>query len=166
MHHSLPPIPHKPSETYEKVLEISLENIFSTHLCEDLITHFKDYAIPAVRLASMKALSLENVVKSPDVSGGSFQFIMEGINEPSPDGSSILYATNQPCNASGGYIYQTAMVPIRTRSKTGMRFLHASQKYGASTRSILKDLGYTDEEVNNLIKRGRASDGWCDHYFP
>ena len=157
-----------PEMPYDKALEKSLESIFNTYTCEYLLMHFKDYEIPAVRLASMKDIAMENVVQYPDVPGGSFQFIMEGVNEPSSDGTSILYATDHIpiSNESSGFVYQTAMVPIRTRSKTGIRSLPPAQKYGASTRSILKGLGYTVKEIDNLIRGGNVSDGWCDQYFP
>jgi len=41
-----------------------------------------------------------------------------------------------------------------------------SEKYGASTRNILSELGYSAEEIDAMIEQGTASDSWSGEYFP
>ena len=44
--------------------------------------------------------------------------------------------------------------------------LDAAEKYGASSRSILLELGYDDTEIDNMIKSGVVSEAWSNKYLP
>ena len=39
-------------------------------------------------------------------------------------------------------------------------------KYGAHTREILHELGYSADQVDDLIACQIASEGWSDNYLP
>jgi len=41
-----------------------------------------------------------------------------------------------------------------------------SEKYGASTRAVLNELGYSGEEIDKMIAQGAASESWSEEYFP
>jgi len=41
-----------------------------------------------------------------------------------------------------------------------------AEKYGASTRDILRFLGYDEEAITSLIDRAVVSDSWSDAYLP
>jgi crotonobetainyl-CoA:carnitine CoA-transferase CaiB-like acyl-CoA transferase len=44
--------------------------------------------------------------------------------------------------------------------------LDPAEKYGASSRSILQELGYEDTEIDNMIKSGVVSESWSSQYLP
>ena len=39
-------------------------------------------------------------------------------------------------------------------------------KYGAQTRSILSQLGYSPEDIEHMIAHAIAAEGWSDKYLP
>jgi hypothetical protein len=39
-------------------------------------------------------------------------------------------------------------------------------KYGASTRDILRSLGYDEEAIRSLIDRAVVSESWSEAYLP
>jgi len=39
-------------------------------------------------------------------------------------------------------------------------------KYGSHTREILQELGYSADEINNLIAEQVAGESWSRHYLP
>ena len=41
-----------------------------------------------------------------------------------------------------------------------------AEKYGASTISVLEEIGYTEEEIRKLLDDGVASQGWSKEYLP
>jgi crotonobetainyl-CoA:carnitine CoA-transferase CaiB-like acyl-CoA transferase len=41
-----------------------------------------------------------------------------------------------------------------------------SEKYGASTRAVLTELGYSADEIDAMIEQGIASESWSSEYFP
>jgi crotonobetainyl-CoA:carnitine CoA-transferase CaiB-like acyl-CoA transferase len=44
--------------------------------------------------------------------------------------------------------------------------LEPAEKYGASTRAILRDLGYADAEIDAMISSGLVSESWSREYLP
>ncbi len=45
-------------------------------------------------------------------------------------------------------------------------FATPAEKYGASTRAVLRDLNYTDNEIDRLIASGTISETWSAEYLP
>lgn len=47
-----------------------------------------------------------------------------------------------------------------------MTAITPAEKYGASTRAVLRDLNYTDNEIDRLIASGTISESWSAEYLP
>ena len=61
----------------------------------------------------------------------------------------------------------TQLDPYAVRPAMGRVYaLDPSEKYGASSRSILQELGYEDTEIDNMIKSGVVSESWSNQYLP
>ncbi|MEM7284113.1 MAG: CoA transferase, partial [Pseudomonadota bacterium] len=61
----------------------------------------------------------------------------------------------------------TQLDPYAIRPRRGKIYaLTAAEKYGASTRSVLRDLNYTDAEIDAMIDAGSVSESWSDEYLP
>jgi crotonobetainyl-CoA:carnitine CoA-transferase CaiB-like acyl-CoA transferase len=61
----------------------------------------------------------------------------------------------------------TQLDPFAVRPTVGtVKSLAPAEKYGASTRSILKSLNYSDLEIDRLIASGSASETWSSEYLP
>ncbi len=55
-----------------------------------------------------------------------------------------------------------AVRPTRARIYT----LAPAEKYGASTRSVLAEVGYSDEQIDALVESGVAAESWSREYLP
>lgn len=44
--------------------------------------------------------------------------------------------------------------------------LAPAEKYGASTRIIMRELGYEEEEIDALLADGSISESWSREYLP
>lgn len=87
-------------------------------------------------------------------------------------------ADGQPGTENGSYSFSTyrdhpsghevtQLDPYAVRSTRGKIFaLSPSEKFGASTRAVLKDLGYGDQAIEIMIKSGDLSDSWSAEYLP
>lgn len=61
----------------------------------------------------------------------------------------------------------TQLDPYAIRPKRGRIYpLAPSEKYGASTRSVLEELGHSDEDIDRLIEEGVVAEGWSREYLP
>lgn len=61
----------------------------------------------------------------------------------------------------------TQLDPFAIRPAVGkVTAVAPAEKYGASTRSVLKDLNYTDAEIDRLIASGTISETWSSQYLP
>ncbi|MGB0957812.1 MAG: CoA transferase, partial [Litorivicinus sp.] len=70
-----------------------------------------------------------------------------------------------PDHPSGREVIQLdpyAVRPMRAPIAT----MTPSEKYGASTRAVLKSVGYDDDEIDRLVEVGSASERWSEDYFP
>lgn len=87
-------------------------------------------------------------------------------------------ADGQPGTGNGSYSFSTysdhpsgrevtQLDPYAVRSTRGKVFaLSPSEKFGASTRAVLKDLGYGDQAIEIMIKSGDLSESWSAEYLP
>ena len=61
----------------------------------------------------------------------------------------------------------TQLDPYAIRPRRGRIYpLSPAEKYGASTRSVLKGLDHSDEEIDQLIEEGVVSESWSEEYLP
>ncbi|QRF65618.1 CoA transferase [Ponticoccus alexandrii] len=57
--------------------------------------------------------------------------------------------------------------PYAVRSTRGKVFaLSPTEKFGASTRAILTDLGYSEAAIEKMLKSGQLSESWSTEYLP
>jgi crotonobetainyl-CoA:carnitine CoA-transferase CaiB-like acyl-CoA transferase len=57
--------------------------------------------------------------------------------------------------------------PYAVRPSHGaIAVLDAAEKFGASTRNILRSLDYSDDEIQALLAAGAISESWSDEYLP
>ena len=70
-----------------------------------------------------------------------------------------------PDHPSGHEI--TQLDPYAVRPARGRVFaVEPPEKFGASTRSILRELGYSDRSIDLMLKSGALSESWSDEYLP
>ena len=61
----------------------------------------------------------------------------------------------------------TQVDPYAVRSVRGrVGSLASAEKYGASTRSVLHELGYDDSRIDAMIESGAISETWSEQYLP
>lgn len=61
----------------------------------------------------------------------------------------------------------TQLDPFAIRPAVGkVTAITPAEKYGASTRAVLRDLNYTDNEIDRLIASGTISESWSAEYLP
>ena len=61
----------------------------------------------------------------------------------------------------------TQLDPYAVRSKRGRVYaLEPSEKFGASTRAVMSDLGYSDQAIDVMLKSGDLSESWSEEYLP
>jgi crotonobetainyl-CoA:carnitine CoA-transferase CaiB-like acyl-CoA transferase len=83
---------------------------------------------------------------------------------PGTDRGSYSFSTveDHPCGRTVTQLDPYAVRPSRSRVSA----LPPAEKYGASTRVILKELGLADAEIESLIQRGIVSESWSTEYLP
>lgn len=88
----------------------------------------------------------------------------EADGQPGTDNGSYSFSTYSD-HPSGREV--TQLDPYAVRSMRGKVFaLSPSEKFGASTRAVLKDLGYGDQAIEIMIKSGDLSESWSAEYLP
>lgn len=61
----------------------------------------------------------------------------------------------------------TQLDPFAIRPSRSMIYAPTpSEKFGASTRAVLGDLGYCDEDIDQMLKDGAVSESWSKEYLP
>ena len=57
--------------------------------------------------------------------------------------------------------------PYAVRPARGRVFaLSPTEKFGASTRMVLAELGYSDGAIERMLKSGQISESWSGEYLP
>lgn len=88
----------------------------------------------------------------------------ETDGQPGTENGSYSFST-YPDHPSGHEV--TQLDPYAVRSTRGKIFaLSPAEKFGASTRAVLQDLGYGDQAIEIMIKSGDLSDSWSAEYLP
>jgi crotonobetainyl-CoA:carnitine CoA-transferase CaiB-like acyl-CoA transferase len=61
----------------------------------------------------------------------------------------------------------TQVDPYAVRSlRSRIKSLESAEKFGASTRSVLLELGYDDKDIDAMIESGAISESWSVQYLP
>ncbi|MEM1365802.1 MAG: hypothetical protein AAGH82_08645, partial [Pseudomonadota bacterium] len=61
----------------------------------------------------------------------------------------------------------TQLDPYAVRTARGAVIaVSPAEKFGTSTRTILKELGYADQAVEAMLKSGGISESWSEEYLP
>jgi hypothetical protein len=114
-------------------------------------------------LGMASALNLGIVVPS------SLATLRERYLENAPSGDLIGYGTyvferHQIAEADR---YVDLFAPCAIRPERGsIASFPPAEKYGLSTRQILRDLGFGEGDVERFLASGVASEQWCEYYLP
>lgn len=95
---------------------------------------------------------------------------LRSYNSRSDDGTTGIeqgsYAFSVYDNHPSGHVI-TQLDPYAIRPKRGRIYpLSPSEKYGASTRTVLSGLGYTADHIDQLIREKVVSTQWSEAYLP
>jgi crotonobetainyl-CoA:carnitine CoA-transferase CaiB-like acyl-CoA transferase len=126
-------------------LEDSLGQLFKTQPVAVWRERLGDLDVavqPLNSLSGMRALSLANPVP-----GRTVRFLR---NEHHPLGSPVEH------------IEPTAIRPLHATIVP----LSAAPQYGTGTRSVMRELGYTEEEITDLLVAKVIADTWSRYYLP
>jgi crotonobetainyl-CoA:carnitine CoA-transferase CaiB-like acyl-CoA transferase len=85
-------------------------------------------------------------------------------NYPGTDNGSYSFSVYAD-HPSGRCVTQLDPFAIRPRH-AAIRSLSPAEKFGASTRSVLGELGYSESEVDALMTGSVISDSWSQEYLP
>ncbi len=70
-----------------------------------------------------------------------------------------------PDHPSGHEVTQLDPYAVRTK-RAKIYSLEPPEKFGSSTRAVFKELGYSEEAINMMIKSGGLSESWSEEYLP
>ncbi len=84
---------------------------------------------------------------TPGIDRGSYSF---SVYEDHPSGHTV-----------------TQLDPFAVRpTRSAVNMMDPAEKYGASTRSVLIDLGYSDTDIDVMLQNGSISETWSKEYLP
>jgi len=76
------------------------------------------------------------------------------------------YAFSVYADHPSGHVV-THLDPYAVRPATGeISARQPAEKYGASTRQVVRSLGYSEAEIDDLVARGTISETWSREYLP
>lgn len=127
-----------------------LANAFMAANAEDWVERLQAADVGAAlcdNIESIRAYNLRDADGLPGTDQGSYSF---SAFQDHPSGHRV-----------------TQLDPYAVRSARGtVRFLPAAEKYGSSTVAVLKDLGYEDQEIKDMLQEGLVSESWSAEYLP
>ncbi|MGF6697230.1 crotonobetainyl-CoA:carnitine CoA-transferase CaiB-like acyl-CoA transferase [Paraburkholderia sp. MM5496-R1] len=85
-------------------------------------------------------------------------------NRPGIDNASYSFSVYAE-HPSGRRVIQLDPFAIRPHVAP-IRALAPAEKFGASTRGVLRKMGYSDTQIATLIARGAVGESWCEEYLP
>ena len=83
-------------------------------------------------------------------------------NESAPGSYCFDRFAEHPCGRAVTLVSPCAVRPGRSMIEPP----YATEKYGASTRELLRELGYADDAVDSLLADGIVSESWSSDYLP
>lgn len=129
---------------------IYLATAFRTHSAAEWVDRLRAADLGVAICDNIKTLRTEN------------SHIADGM--PGTENGSYSFST-YPDHPSGHEV--TQLDPYAVRSVRGKVFaLSPSEKFGISTRTILRELGYADQTIETMIKSGDLSEAWSIEYLP
>ncbi|SFQ33437.1 Crotonobetainyl-CoA:carnitine CoA-transferase CaiB [Bradyrhizobium sp. Ghvi] len=99
-------------------------------------------SIAAIRLANSRPAD-----STPGIDQDSYSFSVFGAH---PSGHTVTQVDLFAIRPTAGKVYA----------------LHSAEKYGASTRQVLRSLQYSDAEIDALLVAGAISESWSREYLP
>jgi crotonobetainyl-CoA:carnitine CoA-transferase CaiB-like acyl-CoA transferase len=92
------------------------------------------------------------------------EYTRAGRNTPGTESASYSFST---CHDHPSGRSVTQVDPYAVRPESAKVFPMApAEKYGASTRTVLRALGYGDSRIDELIAAGAISESWSREYLP
>ena len=98
-------------------------------------------------MENIRATNCRSADGLPGTDHGSYAF---SVFEDHPSGHAVTQLDPYAVRPTDATIYATA----------------PAEKYGASTRTVLRDLGYSEPEIQILIDSGAVSESWSREYLP
>lgn len=127
-----------------------LAGAFQMHPASEWITRLRAADIGCAICNNIDALRSENT-REPD-------------GTPGTDRGSYSFS-HYSDHPSGHEV--TQLDPYAVRPTRGKVFaLSPTEKFGASTRAILTDLGYSEAAIEKMLKSGQLSESWSTEYLP
>lgn len=127
-----------------------LAGAFQMHPASEWITRLRAADIGCAICNNIDALRSENT-REPD-------------GTPGTDRGSYSFS-HYSDHPSGHEVTQLDPYAVRpTRGK--VYALSPTEKFGASTRAILTDLGYSEAAIEKMLKSGQLSESWSTEYLP
>lgn len=129
---------------------IYLATAFQTLPATEWVTRLRAADIAVAICDNIDALRAENTRLAdgtPGTENGSYSF------------------SHYPDHPSGHEVIQLDPYAVRT-TRSKVIAVHPSEKFGASTRTILQELGYADQAIATMLKSGHLSESWSEEYIP
>lgn len=127
-----------------------LAEAFMSARAEDWVERLQNADIAAAiceNIDSIRTYNSRPADSSPGTTRGSYSF---SVYEDHPSGHAVTQ------------LDPYAVRPLRGR----ILALAPAEKYGASTRIIMRELGYEEEEIDALLADGSISESWSREYLP
>ncbi|WP_206813102.1 CoA transferase [Paradesulfitobacterium ferrireducens] len=138
------------SEIEAEERERFLNERFKTHDAAYWVNRLQNSNVSACEMGSLTSLRERYVSEDgidPHASGGTYQFTR---------------FQDHPAGRKVELISECAIRPQFARVRT----LKPTEKYGKSTRQILKEIGFSDSEIERMIDEGVVSESWSAQYLP
>ena len=127
-----------------------LAEVLATRSRAEWVDQLQMYNLAAAPCGKMEALRTEYSRPYDDSCGVQFGSYAFSIYPDHPAGRRVVQ------------LDACAVRPIRAR----LIAPRPSEKYGASTRAVLTELGYSADEIDAMIEQGIAAESWSGEYFP
>ncbi|MBT0959037.1 CoA transferase [Alphaproteobacteria bacterium KMM 3653] len=127
-----------------------LASAFLTQTAEEWVERLQAADIAAViceNLDALRAMNLRDADGDAGMQYGSYSFSRYADH---PSGHEVIQLDPYAVRSARGKI--CAVTP--------------AEKFGTSTRSILRELGYADTAIEAMIKSGDLSESWSEEYLP
>jgi len=131
--------------TTEGELEVSLAALFKTQPVDVWCQTLSDLHVAVQPLNSLSRLRAESLAD-----GGSMRTVR------------FIRDENHPLGRAVEHIDPTAIRPLHAPIVR----LPAATRYGADTRRVLRELGYSLEEIEKMAEMQVISDAWSESYLP
>lgn len=129
---------------------VFLAKAFQTQAAHEWIIRLRAADIGVATCENIDALRAQNVREAdgtPGTENGSYSF---SVYPDHPSGHEV-----------------TQLDPYGVRSVRGKVIaVSPAEKFGTSTKSVLKNIGYADEAIQEMLNSGDINDSWSEEYLP